>query len=141
VLTAASETRRSAACDGRPTVYFDGSCPLCRREIAFYRGRPGAADIDWADVSACADDQVAPDLTRRDAMARFHVRDGDGRLHEGAAGFALLWQRLPGLRWLGQLAGLPGIRVVLALGYWLSLRVRPLAQRLARRLEGGHGRR
>ncbi len=29
------------------TVYYDGTCPLCRREIAFYRRCAGATSIVW----------------------------------------------------------------------------------------------
>ena len=33
------------------TLYYDGACPLCAREIAFYRNLKGASDIRWTDVS------------------------------------------------------------------------------------------
>ncbi|NDD03179.1 MAG: DUF393 domain-containing protein, partial [Betaproteobacteria bacterium] len=33
------------------TIYYDGSCPLCRREIAFYKSNPDAAQLVWHDVS------------------------------------------------------------------------------------------
>jgi predicted DCC family thiol-disulfide oxidoreductase YuxK len=36
-------------------------------------------------------------------MASFHVRDGQGRLHQGAAAFVVLWSHLPGYRWLAVL--------------------------------------
>ena len=33
------------------TVYYDGSCPLCRREIALYQGLQSLHPIRWVDVS------------------------------------------------------------------------------------------
>jgi len=89
----------------RPAVYYDGACPVCRREIAHYQGRAGAEGIDWVDVSSCAPEALGPDLTRESALARMHVRAPDGALVSGAAAFAALWSALPGFRWLGRLVG------------------------------------
>ncbi len=61
-----------------PTAYYDGACPLCAREIAFYRRQAGAKRIRWINVSGLSGDEVAPDLSRDAALARFHVRDIDG---------------------------------------------------------------
>ena len=116
----------------KPAVYFDGSCPLCSREIAFYREQRGAGEIDFVDVSACAAGEVAPGLTREAAMARFHVRKSDGQLVSGAAGFAALWSAIPRLRVAGRVAALPGVRHVLEAGYVAFLPLRPY---LKRRLE------
>ncbi len=104
-------------------VYFDGGCPLCRREIGWYRSRPSRTPIEWVDVSAATCDP-AGDLCRSDAMRVFHVRCADGRLVRGAHAFALLWQRYPGLRWPGAVAALPGVRHALELMYRAFLRVR-----------------
>ena len=49
---------------GPLTVYYDGACPLCRREIDFYRRRETDTPIDWVDVSRASSETVAPDLTR-----------------------------------------------------------------------------
>jgi predicted DCC family thiol-disulfide oxidoreductase YuxK len=35
----------------RLTVYYDGGCPICAREIGFYRARPGAEGFDWVNVA------------------------------------------------------------------------------------------
>ncbi len=89
----------------RPAVYYDGACPVCRREIAHYQGRRGGDAIAWVDASSCAPEALGPGLTREAALARMHVRGPDGTLVSGAAAFAALWSALPGFRWLGRLAG------------------------------------
>ncbi|MDX2287200.1 MAG: DUF393 domain-containing protein [Hyphomicrobiaceae bacterium] len=125
-----------SACE-RTQVFFDGSCPLCRREISVYRDLRGAELIDWVDVSAFSHpaEEVAPGLEKRDAMARFHVKGADGRLRSGALAFAQLWSELPALRHVGRLARLPGVHHVLEIGYRLFLPMRPLIQRQAKRAE------
>ena len=121
------------------TLYHDGSCPLCRREIDHYRRQDGADGLAFVDVSR-PDAAVGPGLERAAAMARFHVRMPDGSLRSGAAGFLAVWGCLPRWRWLAGLARVPGAMPVLEAGYRLSLRVRPrLARALARR-EGGAAR-
>ncbi len=120
--------------DTRPaplTVYFDGSCPLCTREIALYRRQAAAAALHWVDVSQPA--ELGSGLDCQAAMRRFHVRDGQGRLHHGAAAFALLWRQFPGWRWLGWACSVPPMSWLAEGGYRLFLPMRPRLQRWLRR--------
>lgn len=77
------------------TVYYDGACPVCRREIGYYQGKTGE-DVVYCDVAAAGD--PAPDLARQDALKRFHVRRADGTLVSGAAAFLALYGHVPGFR-------------------------------------------
>lgn len=113
----------------RPTVYYDGACPLCRREIGLYRACRGAEAIDWVDVARV--DRPAADLDRTHALARFHLRTADGRLVSGAAAFLELWRSLPGWRLAARLLALPPLPWLLERLYRLFLRIRPA---IARRL-------
>lgn len=116
-------------------VYFDGACPLCRAEIAHYATCRGSERLNLVDLSA-ADTPPGPDLSRDQALARFHVRRPDGTLVSGARAFVLLWSVLPGWRWLARLAALPGVTPVLELGYRAFLPLRPGLARLVRRRRG-----
>lgn len=117
----------------RATVYYDGACPLCSREIATYRRLQGADDLCWVDVSR-PDAPLGPGLTREAALGRFHVRVEDGSLVAGGAAFVRLWRSLPGLRWLAAIAARPPVAWVLEPAYRLFLRLRPW---LIRRPGGG----
>ena len=105
-------------------VYFDGSCPLCRSEIKFYRKQTGAEQIDFHDVSGRAG-VLCDGLTCSQAMARFHVREADGKLLSGAAAFVSVWELLPRWRWAATVARLPGVLSVLELAYRMLLPIRP----------------
>jgi predicted DCC family thiol-disulfide oxidoreductase YuxK len=118
---------------GPVTVFYDGSCPLCRREIGLYGRSAGADAIAWCDVSGGA--SLPDGLTAEQAMARFHVRGTAGELASGAKAFIVLWLSLPRWRWLGRLASVPPMPLVLEAIYRLFLRVRPLFQQVARKLD------
>jgi predicted DCC family thiol-disulfide oxidoreductase YuxK len=109
------------------TVWFDGGCPLCRREIALMRRLDRRQAIEFVDIDAGADARCSVD--RAELLARFHAEE-DGRLLSGAAAFAAMWRAIPLLRPLGLAAR---NRIVLALlerAYRRFLRVRPRLQRL-----------
>jgi predicted DCC family thiol-disulfide oxidoreductase YuxK len=114
------------------TVFFDGSCPLCRSEIGVYQGCRGAEQVAFIDVSALANKAVAPGLDQASAMARFHVMRSDGAFDSGAAGFGRLWLALPGWRWLGRIVMLPVLLPVAEFAYRIFLQGRPALQRLWR---------
>ncbi len=119
-------------------VLYDGSCPLCRREIGIYRDLRPTAPLCFADISDPAlplpDGVSGP--TRAQLMARFHVRAADGQLLSGAAAFLALWAALPGWRWLARLGRAPGAAWAMEGAYRLFLRLRPRLQRWAARISG-----
>ncbi|MEO8937132.1 MAG: DUF393 domain-containing protein [Burkholderiaceae bacterium] len=107
-----------------PTVYFDGGCPVCSREVAMYRRQPGAEAVQWIDVTHCAAAELGEGLTRDAAMARLHLRRPDGSLVSGARAFTGLWRVLPRWAWLGRVLGNgPGLWLLEA-GYRAFLVVR-----------------
>lgn len=115
----------------RLTVWHDGGCPLCRREIAVMRRLDRAGAIDFVDVAA--EDASCP-IDRRDLLARFHARE-NGVLLSGAAAFAAMWRAIPLLRPLGLAARVPFVLAGLERLYLLFLRTRPMLQRMAGKWE------
>ena len=116
------------------TVLYDGACPLCRREIGVYRGLKPSTPVCFADVSDAAL-PLPGGTTREQLLARFHVRDSDGRLLSGAQAFLALWAALPGWRWLALIGRLPGATWAMERLYRFFLRLRPPLQRWASRLD------
>lgn len=118
----------AAMADPAVTIWFDSACPLCSREIALMRRLDRAGRIEFVDL---LDQATTCPVAREDMLARFHAREGD-TLHAGAAAFAAMWRTLPALRWLGQLARLPGMLWLLERAYRQFLRVRPFIVRRLR---------
>jgi predicted DCC family thiol-disulfide oxidoreductase YuxK len=117
-----SEVRKS-------TAYFDGSCPLCRAEIDHYRRQDIENSLRFVDISRTTE-TLPYLLTQQQAMKRFRILTGNGRLVSGAAAFVDVWSRLPRWRWAARVASLPVAMTILEFGYRLFLPVRPILSRL-----------
>ena len=109
------------------TVWFDGACPLCRREIALFRRLDRARRIRFIDVAAEGQAEYCP-LDRATLLARFHAREGTQML-SGAAAFAAMWRAIPVLRPLGLAARNARVLDLLERLYLRFLRHRPALQR------------
>lgn len=85
------------------TMYYDGGCPLCAKEVAHYIRLDKSQKVTWTDINH--DDSALKPLgiTRQMAMRRLHVTDRDGKLVTGAYAFQTLWQELPYYRVLAKL--------------------------------------
>lgn len=113
------------------TVWYDGACPLCLREIALMRRLDRRRAIQFVDVAG--PDAVCP-IERTELLARFHARE-NGVMLSGAAAFAAMWRAVPVLRPLGLAARNARVLALLERSYGAFLRVRPTLQRfVARRL-------
>lgn len=114
----------------RVTVWFDGACPLCVREIALFRRLDRRGAIAFVDV---AGDGSCP-LDRETLLARFHAQEAGGAIVSGAAAFAAMWRAIPALRPVGELARNAKLLWLLERLYRLFLRLRPGLQALVGRI-------
>lgn len=106
-------------------VWFDGDCPLCRREIALLRRLDRQGAIVFTDV---ATGEGHCPIDRAELLSRFHARE-DGRLVSGAEAFAAMWRAIPVLAPFGRLARNRTVLAALERLYRLFLTVRPGLQR------------
>ncbi len=108
------------------TVWYDGGCPLCVREIALMRRLDRRRSIAFVDASSADGDcPLATDTLLR----RFHARERGRPIVSGAAAFAAMWRAVPLLRPLGLLARFRPVLWLLERCYRGFLKIRPWLQR------------
>lgn len=111
------------------TIWYDGACPLCIREIALMQRLDRRKRIAFVDLTVPG----APcPLDRQLMLARFHATTATGETLSGAAAFAAMWRAIPMLRPLGLLARNPLVLALLERAYLQFLKIRPTLQRWAR---------
>jgi predicted DCC family thiol-disulfide oxidoreductase YuxK len=119
------------------TLYYDGLCPLCSREIAFFRRRAaGDPSVVFIDITDLSFDAGADGLDMGRLHRVMHVKLGE-EVRTGVDAFIAIWQRIPGFGWLARLSRLPGMRLLLRAGYAVFARVRPWLPRRRSRCEAG----
>lgn len=114
-------------------VFYDGGCPVCRKEISFYQ-RIASDDLafrDLTDAEAAREAQAASGLGTDALMARFHVRRADGTIASGFAAFLAVWRATPRLAWLGRALDRQPFLFLGERAYRLFLALRPLWRRRA----------
>ncbi len=125
---AMADTRLPAAVTDvghKPVVFYDGGCPLCRREIQHYRRLDRLRRLRWVDITREPARVVRYGLTVEQAMRRFHVLDRFGCWQTGVSAFLELWSHLPYYRWMACVVRVLRLRRPLELLYrrWADWRL------------------
>ncbi|MCG6659229.1 DUF393 domain-containing protein [Halomonas campisalis] len=107
-------------------VYYDGICPGCRQDRTRYERWAGEAgrQVMWCDVTEHQDVLREKGVDPQAALLSLHVEEG-GRIMEGIDAYILLMRRVPRLRPLAWLIGLPGLKPALRWLYdgWVRRRL------------------
>ena len=99
------------------TVFYDGKCGLCSREINHYRSIAPAGIFDWQDITESTDQLSKLGVSLAEGLKRLHATDATGKLYIGADAFILIWKQLPRWKLMTILVALPGIRQLAQFAY------------------------
>ncbi|AOE78974.1 MULTISPECIES: thiol-disulfide oxidoreductase DCC family protein [Pseudomonas] len=106
------------------TLYFDGECPLCAREIRILQRHASDNRLLFVDISSAGFDAKALGFTVEQMQSSLHARFADGRWLTGLD--ATLWSwRAAGLGFWATPLTWRALRPLFELGYRLFCRLRP----------------
>ncbi len=106
------------------TLYFDGDCPLCAREIKLLRRRASEERLQLVDMSEAGFEAQALGFSHEQMQASLHARFADGRWVKGLDATLWAW-RAAGLgAWAAPLTW-RATRPLLSVAYRVFCRLRP----------------
>ncbi|WP_438951156.1 thiol-disulfide oxidoreductase DCC family protein [Porticoccus sp.] len=108
------------------TVFYDGACPTCIRDRRTYEKLAGTQNnVCWVDITGAEAQLREAGIDARKALTELHVQDGAGNIFSEIDAYRLLMARVPLLKPIGWLIGLPLVRPVLSRLYhwWVHRRL------------------
>ena len=76
------------------TVFYDGQCGLCLKEINHYKKIAPPNIFEWKDITLSANFLLSENISRTESLKRLHAKDAKGKLHTGIDAFILIWCQL-----------------------------------------------
>lgn len=117
------------------TIYFDGLCPLCSREINHYRHQKGAERFTFTDITAPEFNPQAENLDPIQVHKVMHVRTPEGKIKTGVSAFLEIWSALPRYQWAYRMGSKALVFSVLSFFYAIFALLRPWLPRRTRGCE------
>jgi predicted DCC family thiol-disulfide oxidoreductase YuxK len=99
------------------SVFYDGGCGLCSREIAYYKRIAATDRFAWIDISRDHRKLADIGIAYESAMKHLHVEDDNRTIHRGVDAFILIWTHLPYWKAAGRMAAFPPIKWLLTKAY------------------------
>ena len=93
------------------TVFYDGACSVCVRDRRWYEKLEGKTEnsVEWLDITGRDEELREQGIDPDKALRELHVKDSQGQVHQEMAAYILLMARVPLLKPIAWLIGLPVI--------------------------------
>ncbi|MFI0471779.1 thiol-disulfide oxidoreductase DCC family protein [Halomonas sp. HMF6819] len=121
------------------TLYYDGHCPFCLKEVAWLEKHPRRQRIELVDIQASTFDAATVGCNFDDLMGKLHVKDRNEQCYIGMEASRALYAVLGYRRMVG-MSCLPGLRGVMDAGYRLFARYRVRLGRWVEKRQTRHSR-
>ncbi|MDX2165162.1 MAG: DUF393 domain-containing protein [Gammaproteobacteria bacterium] len=92
------------------TVFYDGKCGLCSKEINYYRKIAPNNIFDWQDITESTEELKKANISLAEGLKLLHAKDHNGQMYIGIDAFIVIWEQLKGWSILAALIRLPIIR-------------------------------
>ncbi|MEM7620995.1 MAG: DUF393 domain-containing protein [Pseudomonadota bacterium] len=99
------------------TVFYDGKCGLCAKEIKYYKKIAPKGIFEWKDITLSSKDLEKEGISLAEGLKSLHAKDANGRLHKGVDSFILIWKQLKYWRILARVTSLPVIYQIANFSY------------------------
>lgn len=113
------------------TVYYDGLCKICSKEINHYRQQRGADRIQFVDICSPSFDAGREGLDPIQVHKVMHVRRQDGTIVTRVGAFIEIWSVIPKYHWLAKVSRQQPLKMALNWGYSCFAVVRPYLPRFS----------
>ncbi len=102
--------------ENKITVFYDGACPKCVKDRETYQKLAGKAadNVCWMDITGQEQKLSELGIDPKKALSELHLKDQQNRIISELDAYILLMSKVPMLKPLAWLIGLPLIRPVLA---------------------------
>ncbi len=102
--------------EAKVKVYYDGACPRCVKDRLTYEKLAGKTgeNVCWIDITSQEEQLRKIGIDPRKALTELHVQDENQRILSEMDAYILLMSKVPLLKPVAWLIGLPLIRPFLA---------------------------
>jgi predicted DCC family thiol-disulfide oxidoreductase YuxK len=118
----------------KTTVYFDGLCKLCSKEINHYKKQDHLKLIDFVDICSDGFDAKKENLDPYKIHKIMHVRRQDGTVATRVDAFVEIWKSIPKYHFAARIAEFKAIKFLLEIFYSFFIVIRPLLPRYKKSL-------
>ena len=94
------------------TVFYDGKCGLCSKEIRHYKRIAPDGVFDWVDITVSPEDLKKEGVSLSTGLKLLHAKDNNEVIHVGVDAFILIWKQLQNWQILATFVSLPIIRQI-----------------------------